>query len=101
MHDHHEILPGYHEDKILHDGCGECESRAAARSRGIGSMDRTRFARAWARAAEWNRNGLPNVAKAEVPLLDVLWAVQVQLENFGNPIGHVPHGYAQLVAEDD
>lgn len=91
MHDYHEGLPGYSPDQILHDGCGECEDRAVSRNHGIAFLDRGNFARAWARAEEWNRTGLPDIAKSEVPMLDVLWAVQCQLENFGVPIGQVPH----------
>lgn len=90
MHDIHENLPGYHDDQILHDGCGECEDRGRSRNLGIAHLDKYRFARAWARAAEWNRAGLGNVTKAEVPMLDALWAVQCQLENYGVPIGRVP-----------
>lgn len=90
MHSYHEALTGYSEAQILHDGCGECEGRAADRNLGIGYLDKQRFARAWRRAADWNRGGLPDIAKAEVPMLDALWAVQCQLENFGVPIGEVP-----------
>jgi hypothetical protein len=92
MHDYHDGLPGFSEAQILHDGCGECEARAASRNLGIAHMDRTRFARAWARAAAWNKGGVPDVSKAEMPMLDVLWAVQVKLEEHGVPIGQVPHG---------
>jgi hypothetical protein len=92
MHAHHENLPGYHADQILHDGCPECENRASSRNLGLASIDRTRFARAWLRAAQWNRGRLDDstLAKAEIPMLDALWAVQCQLENYGNTIGQVP-----------
>jgi hypothetical protein len=91
MHDDHEKLPGYDQAQILHDDCGECEGRAKTPNLGIAYLDRTRFAWAWARAAEWNRDGLPNVSNAEVPMLSVLWAVQCQLENYGHQIGQVPY----------
>lgn len=90
MHAYHEGLDGYHEDQILHDGCLECEDRAVSRNLGIAYLDKARFARAWARAAQWNHAGLDNLSKAEVPMLDALWAVQCQLENFGVPVGRVP-----------
>ncbi len=90
MHDYHEGLPGFSEAQILHDGCGECEARAQNRNHGIANLDKHNFARAWHRAAQWNTDGLRDLAKAEIPMLDVLWAVQVKLENYGVPIGMVP-----------
>jgi hypothetical protein len=92
MHDYHEKLPGYDAAQILHDGCSECEDRAKSRNLGIAYVDKTRFARAWARAAAWNRGQLDDrtISAAERPMLDVLWAVQCALENYGNPIGRVP-----------
>lgn len=82
-HDWHENLPGYNPDHILHDGCNECEQRSARRDHGISSLDPANFRRAWARAAQWNEQGLPSISDAETPLLDVLWAVQVQLQHRG------------------
>jgi hypothetical protein len=90
MHSYHDALPGFSPEQILHDGCGECESRAASRNHGIANLDTGNFARAWQRAARWNRSGLPDIARAEVPMLDVLWAVQCQLERVGIPIGSLP-----------
>jgi hypothetical protein len=92
MHDYHEALPGFSEAQILHDGCKECESRAESTSLGLATLDKQNFARAWQRAAQWNRQGLPDVSYAERPMLNMLWAVQIQLENFGNDIGRVPFG---------
>ena len=92
MHDYHDALPGFDEAQILHDGCGECESRAASRNHGIANLDPTNFMRAWARAAAWNQHGLRNIAHAEIPMLDVMWAIQCQLENYGVPIGQLPFG---------
>lgn len=89
-HDWHEKLPGYHPDQMLHDGCGECEERAEGRNHGLASLDTGNFTRAWIRAALWNRGGAQAIAAAEVPMLDVLWAVQCQLEKRGVPIGQVP-----------
>ena len=40
---------------------------------------------------QWNRAGLPDLAQAEVPVLSMLWSVQLKLEYFGIPIGTVPH----------
>ena len=91
MHSYHEGLPGYSPTQILHDGCEECEARSRETAGGVARLDKWNFARAWARAAEWNNGGLPDLARAEMPLLNALWAVQVQLENFGVPIGLVPN----------
>ena len=90
MHDYHEAQPGYSENQVLHDGCAECKERSERSDGGISSMDRTRFARAWARAAEWNRAGLPDIARAEMPALNILWSVQLKLESYGFPIGVLP-----------
>jgi hypothetical protein len=91
-HTYHEKLPNYNAAQILHDGCAECEARAASRNHGIAHLDRFNFVHAWARAAQWNRHGLSNIATAEIPMFDVLWAIQCQLENYGWPIGEVPSG---------
>lgn len=89
-HDYHEQLPGFSPAQVLHDGCRECEHRALRSDHGMASLDTANFARAWSRAAQWNKSGLADVAVAEIPLLSVLWAVQVQLERIGVPIGTLP-----------
>jgi len=89
-HDYHEGLPGYDPKQILHDGCSECEWRARHHDHGISFLDRDSFARAWLRAAQWYRQGLPNMSVAEIPMLSALWAVQVQLARYGHPIGTLP-----------
>jgi len=92
MHDYHEGHPGYSDNQILHDGCEECATRAKHDDHGISSLDKGRFARAWVRAAQWNREGLSDLATAERPLLTVLWSIQLRLENYGVPIGELPVG---------
>lgn len=90
-HDYHDGLPGYSPAQILHDGCGECEFRGRNINHAINSMDRGRFALAWQRAADWNRSMVPAVSQAERPLLEALWAIQLQLERVcGVPIGELP-----------
>jgi hypothetical protein len=89
-HDYHQGLPGYHPDQLLIDGCEECEDRAKHPDHGIAELDAARFRAAWARAAEWQRHGLPSLSSAEAPMLLALWAVQVQLERIGWPIGEIP-----------
>jgi hypothetical protein len=90
MHSYHEGLPGFSPRQILHDGCEECEARAASTDHGIAHLDRQNFARAWERSAAWNRTGLADVALAERPMLSVLWSIQLHLERRGIPIGQVP-----------
>jgi hypothetical protein len=94
-HDYHDVLPGFDSAQILHDGCDECEYRAALATHGITQLDRDNFARAWTRAAEWNQLGLSGISRAEVPMLKTLWAVQVQLERWGVPIGVLPEGHTE------
>jgi len=91
MHAYHEQLPGYSAAQLLHDGCEECENRAKERDGGIAHLDRQNFAKAWVRAAAWNREGVPDVARAELPMLAMLWSVQLQLERLGVPIGQLPY----------
>lgn len=91
-HAYHEGLTGYNASQILHDGCGECEERAKRDDHGIGNLDRLNFTRAWGRAAEWGQSPLSNLSRAEMPLLNTLWAVQLKLEQFGVPIGTLPVG---------
>ncbi len=93
MHDYHDGLPNYSPDQILHDGCGECETRAKTDDHGIAHLDRSNFYRAWQRAAEWNQSGLLDLACAEIPMLNVLWAIQIKLESYAHiPIGRIPRG---------
>jgi hypothetical protein len=91
-HNHHQSLSGYSSAQILVDGCGECEHRSEHRDHGLGNLNPGNFARAWYRAARWGTAGVPDVSYAEVPLLSVLRAVQVQLERRDIPIGHIPSG---------
>jgi hypothetical protein len=92
-HDYHEGLPGYSAGQILHDGCPECETRSKSRDLGIGILDAQRFVKAWQRAAAWNRHGVTDVSAAERPMLNVLWAIQLRLEQCGINIGEVPSGF--------
>lgn len=92
MHDYHDGLPGFDPAQILHDGCQECEQRSDATDGGLAHLDRQNFALAWQRSAQWNRSGLANLSRAEIPLLNILWSVQIKLEQYGVPIGEVPHG---------
>jgi len=92
MHDYHEGQPNYSADQVLHDGCKECGLRAQSDDHGIANMDKFTFARAWLRAARWNREGLDDLAMAERPALNTLWAVQLKLETWGLPIGTLPVG---------
>lgn len=89
-HSYHEGQPGYSPAQILHDGCGECAERGSHVSLGIASLDARNFARAWRRAADWNRSGMADISEAEVNLLNVMWALQLQLERIGWPIGELP-----------
>lgn len=90
MHDYHDALPGYRPEQLLHDGCGECEARAARSDHGLANLDAGRFERAWQRAAQLGQKGLPGMSNAEHELLSMLWLIQVKLETRGVPIGVCP-----------
>jgi hypothetical protein len=94
MHDYHEGLPGFSPNQILHDGCGECQARAETAGHGLEQLSSSNFRRAWQRAYEWNRmgGGVDDLAHAELPLLRMLWLIQVHLERQGVPLGTLPTG---------
>jgi len=82
-HTYHDVLPGYDERQIWHDGCDECEERGRSLPRSLGTLDNARFTRAWQRASDWNHDyyemvGL--ISEAERPLLETLWAMQVAFQ---------------------
>jgi hypothetical protein len=91
-HDHHPSLPGYSPDQILVDGCAECEHRSERCDHGLDNLDMGNFELAWRRAARRGQIGLSDASRAEAPLLNALWSVQVQLGRRGVPIGHIPSG---------
>jgi hypothetical protein len=88
VHDPHNA-PGSSPAQILHDGCLECSERSQRADRGIGSLDRTSFLAAWARAAQLELHGLDDPCRTEMPLLHALWAIQLKLQEFGWPLGRV------------
>jgi hypothetical protein len=98
-HIFHPDLPGFDKRQIWHDGCPECEHRGADLRIGLAHLDKPSFVRAWRRAYDWqasNGGGYAatgDLSRAEGPLLDALWTIQVILERFGQPLnGEVPHG---------
>jgi hypothetical protein len=79
------------DTQLLHDGCEECTARSQEADRGLGRLDRTNFLRAWRRAAQLHRHGLHDVSETEIPLLDMLWSVQLRLQDAtGLAIGQLP-----------
>lgn len=102
-HGYHDVLPGFHPDQVLHDGCAECEERGANLELAIGKLDHERFPAAWRRAAECYRTGgtldRSTLSSAELPLLKTLWAIIVQLEQRGIPTTDVP-GEALAMVKD-
>lgn len=93
MHAYHEGLPRYDASQILHDGCAECEERGANVCLALDSLDRRNFARAWQRAHDWNKTddaGLrASLSNAEMPLLRVMWSMQVRLEGYGVRLSNI------------
>lgn len=81
MHAYHDVLPGYHPDQILYDGCPECEERGQVVYRAITALDLDNYFRATKRAVVWNEEGCDNVSRAERALLETLWAVWLQDQN--------------------
>lgn len=96
-HDYHPALAGFHPDQILHDGCEECEERGRDLSLALAHLDSANFRRAWLRAADLRASTPPSgsratdVSKAEAPLLDALWAIQLHFESIW-ALGSLPEG---------
>ena len=91
-HSYHEGQPGYSPAQVLHDGCEECEFRGKNVWTAISYLDTAGFAMAWARAAAFERGQLSDVCETEIPLLQALSSIQVQLERRGIPFGEIPSG---------
>jgi hypothetical protein len=102
-HDNHRAVPGYSPSQVLFDGCRECDHLGLRPALAIGHMDTETFALAWQRAAISGSEGLADIAEAEVLLLDILHAVQVQLRAYGLSVGELPNPrlpvQAAIVAE--
>lgn len=81
-HAYHEGLPHYNPDALLHDGCPECEERAAEGIGAINSMDWRRGRCAVERAVAYNRGDLerPVTDASEARFLNALWNVLVWLQ---------------------
>lgn len=84
MHAPHDALPGYDPGNILHDGCEECEERAAAPLLGLTALDHRNFRQAWADmlAEKWSGGeGLSrNVSECDYRLMGALYTIAVLFE---------------------
>lgn len=84
MHACHEALPGYDPGNIWHDGCEECEDRAASPFTSLHTLDHNSFRQAWADmlAAKWSGGeGLTrSVSACDRRLLSALYDIAVVLE---------------------
>lgn len=94
-HDDHQAQPGYDERQILVDGCRKCEERSMDCLNTLGWMDGQTFARAWRRAYEWQYRDKPEelgpLSEYEMPVLHMLWALQIMLERCCRvPLGQLP-----------
>jgi hypothetical protein len=93
-HTYHDVLPGFDERQIWKDGCPECERRGKDPVASLCTLDEDNFARAWRRAADWNRMSGPDIGRpsdAERSLLEMIWVFQVMFERVcGLPIGELP-----------
>ena len=80
-HAYHDDLAGYDARQIWYDGCPECEGRSQSLPLTITHLDNKNFRRAWKRAADWNMDeDIGLVSKAEMPLLEYLWSMQIILQ---------------------
>lgn len=83
-HAHHEQLPGYDPGNLLHDGCPECEARAADMLHGLLHLDHNRVRQAWADmlAEKWSGgHGISRrVSVCDWKILNALYSIAVLLE---------------------
>lgn len=95
-HVFHDAQPGFDARQILHDGCSECEERGRDLQLALAHLDEPTFARAWKRAfdlkaSNGDHDAVGGPSHAELPLLNVLWGIQVHLQRAGAPLdGEVP-----------
>lgn len=81
-HAYHEGLPGYDARQLYHDGCAECEFRAADPELCVTYL--RDLAEAFARARQLADGKAEAVAEAEAPVLRMLAALAVRAErDFG------------------
>jgi hypothetical protein len=92
-HAFHEGLPGYDPGSIWHDGCYECELRAADPVQGLHILDAGNALRAWTDmlALRWHGGGGLDrrVSRCDALLFDALYQVAVWLERSGMSPGLV------------
>jgi hypothetical protein len=96
-HDYHEGHPNYNKFQLFYDGCTECKMRA---EHPVWSVEYLKdFRAAWMRAIRFEKGQLePSeaVSNTEVPVLRTLWALVVQFERIGYPIGVFPGDVTQI-----
>lgn len=96
-HLYHEGLPGYVPDAVLHTGCPECEHRCARGAMALDTMDRGRVQALWRRAAaayafgyslpgEYHEEGRVLLDSLELPLVEMVQAVQRALQREANVV---------------
>lgn len=96
MHDHHGSLPGYNPNAILHDGCGECEARAAKGVGGLLELDANNLDLLWQRVlnTEYGGKTAQNDAgeyrsDCEARLGHHLYFIGILLERCGEDVWHL------------
>jgi len=97
-HDYHEGHANYNKFQLYFDGCTECEIRS---SHPVWAIEYLRdFKAAWMRAIRFEQSMLhPDempISEAEAPVLRMLWALVVQFERIGYPIGIFPGDVTQV-----
>lgn len=87
VHAYHDGLAGFDPRNVLHDGCEECESRAAAGIDGVLALDGANRLQLWddMLAYEWG-TGVSigrNPSRADHRVMRTLYLVAVLMEGFG------------------
>ena len=99
-HVYHEALPGYSADDVLHDGCPECDARAADPRIGLSHLDDRNRIRMWAkmRAYHFQGGGVDPVSQNDLQVMGLMYTIAVFLERAALSAGDIED---RLVAEHE
>lgn len=98
-HSYHPSLDGYDERNVLHDGCPECDRRAADPLRGVLELDEFNRLKLWrdmrrAKFGESEPLGR-NTSRNDWELIDALYLIAVFMERAGLTASAIEGGLAK------
>jgi len=101
VHDYHQGAENYNAQQLLHDHCDECKRRSEHPAAAIDKLKDVKAA--WHRAYRFEKGWLAPeelpISEAEVPILRILWALQIRLNMDGVPLGAYPGDLATVIRQ--